>query len=195
MECALMTQSNVQTKSGPKVVSAETNATTLKKSRRLFFWVAAIVLIIDQATKWWVEATIPLNTSTIPLEWAYPYFQFTHVANTGAAFGLFKSGAVIFAILAVIVAGALLYYNLRLKSANRWLRLSLGLLFGGAVGNLIDRLRLGHVTDFLNFDVSSIIDIPFANWPVFNVADMAVVSGIFLLAFLMLKDPEITEIA
>lgn len=165
----------------------------VKHSQRLAIWVALLVLLLDQASKWRVEATIPLNTAVAPFPGLYPYFQLAHVANRGAAFGFFSDGYLIFTILALIVAVIILWYNFTLQTQSKLVRVALGLLFGGAVGNLIDRLRQGHVTDFLDFDLSSVINVPLADWAVFNVADMAVVAGVILLAIVMIKDPTALE--
>ncbi|MEJ2750557.1 MAG: signal peptidase II, partial [Anaerolineae bacterium] len=152
------------------------------RRKHIFAWVGLAVIIIDQLTKWRVEATIPLNTSLAPIPRLYPYFQFSHVANTGTFFGLFPSAKWIFAILAIVVAFGLAYFNYHLPAQSLKLRLALGLLFGGAMGNLIDRVRLGHVTDFMNVNLRPLlhplIDIPILDWAVFNVADMAISAGI-----------------
>lgn len=140
--------------------------------------VGGLVLLLDQATKAIVEATIPFNTSWAPIPWLAPVFQFTHTGNTGIAFGLFAGGSALFAIVAAIVTVIIIFYNFTLPAGSVGLRLALGLLLGGAVGNLLDRLRLGHVTDFLDF----------GPWPIFNVADTAVVVGALALAWLMWQD-------
>jgi signal peptidase II len=152
----------------------------------LLLVVGAIVILLDQMTKRFIETSMPLYTESIPVEALFPYFRFTHTANYGAAFGMFQNGGVIFGIIAAIVAIAILIYNFGLPPGQRLLRFALGLQLGGALGNLIDRLRLGYVTDFLDVDVSTIVDIPYvSDWPIFNLADMAIVSGVAVLAFLM----------
>lgn len=151
-------------------------ATTLQRS--LLFVVAAAVIAVDQATKLLIERYLPLNVSWAPLPELSRVFKITHVSNTGAAFGLFPSGSLLFTVVAIFVAGVIVYYNFRLPPGQRLLRLALGLQLGGALGNLIDRLRLGHVTDFLDF----------GPWPVFNVADTSIVAGVIILGFLMLQE-------
>jgi signal peptidase II len=140
--------------------------------------IAAIVLILDQFTKYLVETRVPLYQSWAPIPALAPFFRITHTTNTGAAFGLFQGGGWIFGILAAVVAAAIVYYSLTLPRGHNLLRLALGLQLGGALGNLLDRIQLGHVTDFLDF----------GPWPVFNLADFAVVSGVVLLAWLMLRE-------
>ncbi len=147
--------------------------------RFIMLFVAALVVLIDQGTKYIVEANIPFNTSWMPVNGLAPFFQITHIGNTGATFGLFAGGGFIFTTIALIVVVGLLVYNYLLPGGNTRLRIVLGLLMGGAMGNnLIDRLRLGHVTDFLDF----------GPWPVFNVADMAIVGGAILLGWLMWQE-------
>lgn len=151
--------------------------------------ILTIVLILDQFTKYLVEAYLPLYTSWVPWPRLAAYFQIIHVTNTGASFGLFPDGSRIFMIVAVLVIGAILYYNYALPAGQRPLRIALGLQLAGALGNFIDRLRLGHVTDFIDIDVSSLIYIPYiSDWPVFNVADMSIVSGVLLMAWLMWRE-------
>jgi signal peptidase II len=105
-------------------------------------------------------------------------FTIHYVTNTGAAFGLFQSGSLLFVIVGIVVSLAIVFYY-RFLPAGQWLvRLSLGMQLSGALGNLIDRLRVGHVVDFLNFQV----------WPVFNVADSSIICGAILLALLLLRE-------
>lgn len=188
-----MTTDNTNLQDNKRSTRNPSHSAAVKHSQRLAVWVALLVLLIDQISKWRVEATMPLNTAVAPFPGLYPYFQLAHVANRGAAFGLFSSGFLIFTILAVIVAAVIVWYNFSLQTQSKLVRIALGLLFGGAVGNLIDRLRQGHVTDFLDFDLSSVINVPLADWAVFNVADMAIVAGVILLAIVMIKDPASLE--
>jgi signal peptidase II len=146
--------------------------------RGIVFLVMALVLLADQLSKFYVESNLPLNSMWAPLpEWE-SFFRITHVSNTGAAFGLFQSGNLILSIVAVVVSIVIILYNQHLPAHLYWYRLALGLQLGGALGNLLSRLRVGHVTDF--FDLGPV--------PVFNVADMSIVTGTILLGFLMLID-------
>lgn len=149
-----------------------------RREKLVVFLVMASVLIIDQLTKFIVESNLPLGGVWEPIPSISALFKFTHVANTGAAFGLFPSGGLIFAVAAVLVSIFIIYYNHTLAGNYVWTRVALGLMMGGALGNLIDRARLGYVTDFLDF----------GPWPVFNVADMAVVGGVILMGWLMLRE-------
>jgi signal peptidase II len=150
---------------------------------------AAVVVLLDQLTKGWIERNLPLYESIVPLPALSDFFTITHFTNTGAAFGLFRDQNILFVAIAVVVVVSIFVYSRYLPHDNRLVQLALGLQLGGAVGNMIDRVRLGHVTDFLYFRKLPIINQP---WPAFNVADMAIVAGVILLAWFMLtyKEPE-----
>jgi signal peptidase II len=147
-----------------------------KSGWALFVGIAALIIAVDQITKSLVLSNLSVGESWNPIPFLKPYASITHVTNTGAAFGLFKDQGTVFAIVAiVVVVGILVFYG---YSAPRhaWLRVSLGLQLGGALGNLWDRVRLGSVVDFIDIKI----------WPVWNVADMAVVLGVAILAFHLL---------
>lgn len=148
------------------------------RQKLLLFLVAGAIIIVDHITKLFIEQWLPLNSTWAPFPELAAVFRITHVSNTGAAFGLFPGGSPIFTVIAIIVAGVIIFYNYQLAGKQTLLRLALGLQLGGATGNLIDRLRLGHVTDFLDF----------GPWPVFNVADASIVAGVVILGFLMFKE-------
>lgn len=148
------------------------------REKGIMFLVMALVLLVDHLSKLYIEERMPLNSTWAPFpEWE-SLFRITHVSNTGAAFGLFQSGNLILSIVAVVVSIVIIIYNWHLPAKLYWYRLALGLQLGGALGNLLNRVRIGHVTDFL--DVGPV--------PVFNVADMSIVTGTILLGFLMLFD-------
>jgi signal peptidase II len=140
----------------------------------LLLLVACAALIADIITKRVVEAEIPLYAS---IPFIAPYLSWTHTQNTGAAFSLFQNGGVFFIIVAVVVSAVILYYAPRLPPGDRLSRVALGLQLGGAIGNLLDRLRQGYVTDFIHFQIP---EIGF-DWPVFNIADSAIVVGVIVL--------------
>ena len=146
--------------------------------RLLLFLVAVVVISLDQFTKYLVEMRMPLNTTYAPFPDLEAFFRITHVSNTGAAFGLFTQGGVVFMVVAAIVSVAIILYNFSLPSGFFLLRVALGLQLGGALGNLIDRIRLGHVTDFLDF----------GPWPIFNLADTSIVTGVVTLGILMVLE-------
>ncbi len=145
-----------------------------------FLGVAAMVLLVDQASKYIVLSNLSLGEMWNPIPFLRPFFTITHVTNTGAAFGLFRDQGTLFSIVAfVVVAGILVFYRY-LPADQFWLRVSLGLQLGGAVGNLLDRVRLGRVVDFVDFKI----------WPVFNLADTAIVVGVGILAVYLLFSKE-----
>lgn len=133
---------------------------------------ALATLALDQFTKWSVATNLELGESVYPLAALSRLFSITYVTNTGAAFGLLKEAGVVFVFVAILVITVIVLYVRRVPADQQLVRVALGLQLGGALGNLIDRLRLGHVVDF--------IDLQF--WPVFNVADSAIVIGVALLA-------------
>ncbi len=143
----------------------------------LLFAVALAALAIDQVSKRIVEQTIPLGASVPAIEALFPYFSLTHIQNTGAAFSLFQNGNIFFIFVAIIVSAMIVYYAPRLPPDDHLSRVALGLQLAGALGNLIDRLRNGYVIDFLHIRVP---EIGF-DWPVSNVADICIVTGVVLL--------------
>ena len=147
--------------------------------RNLFIPLTVIVLIaIDLLTKEWIR-TYPLGG----VIQQFGFLQIIHIQNTGAAFGLFQGQSTVLAIVAVVevvVLLALAYFVYRRLPylVTRWNQIALGLILGGAIGNLIDRLRFGgNVTDF--------IDPGF--WPAFNAADSGVTIGAIMLAITILR--------
>lgn len=144
----------------------------------LLVMVAALVILADQISKAYVAAQLAPGESWMPWDALKPVFRFTHVQNTGAAFGIFPEGGTVFLIIALVVSGIIVYYHRQLPRHAWLLRLGLGLQLGGALGNVIDRVRLGYVVDFLHVEY----------WPVFNVADSCIVLGVALLALEILRE-------
>jgi len=149
--------------------------------------VALAVVFLDQYTKALVRRHLPLNTSWMPIPWLDPIVTLTYTRNTGAAFGLLPgSGPLLVIVAAIVILGIVIYYR-KLAAASAVLRVAFGLILGGAIGNnIVDRLTMGYVTDFIDVRV----------WPIFNVADSAGVVGAILLAYyaLFLERPR-TETA
>lgn len=137
------------------------------------FLILAVVIFLDQLTKYLVETRIPLYGVWAPIPALEGIFRIVHTANTGAVFGLFQGSGMFFAALAVVVAIAIAYFNMTLPGHQWLIRVALGLQLGGALGNLIDRLRQGHVTDFVDT----------GPWYIWNLADLAIVSGVILFGF------------
>ncbi len=138
------------------------------------FIVAALIVALDQWTKWLVRVNIPFAQQWMPggWEWLTPYARLVHWHNSGAAFGMFQGGSTVFTILAFVVIALIIYYYSHVD-ANDWMtRLALGMQMGGAAGNLISRLTLdGQVTDFISV----------GTFPVFNVADSSITVGVGVL--------------
>jgi len=145
--------------------------------------IAVIVIILDQATKIWVRANIPDYTYIIPIEQLGEIFVFEHVHNYGAAFGILQNQGSLFIVIAIVVTAAILYYAGTLNPQQRTLRLLLGLQLGGAIGNVVDRLYQGFVTDFIRIGIPQVY-----YWPNFNIADSAIVCGVIGLAIYIFVD-------
>lgn len=145
--------------------------------------IAAVLVVLDQWTKGLVEANVPLNGGFAPIPSLAKYLNIVHFGNTGAAFGLFRGQGGILATLALVVIIAVLAYSRFLPVENWPIRVAIGIQLGGAIGNLIDRLQNGHVTDFL------LLSLPVGGrtyqWPAFNVADSCIVVGTILLGILL----------
>ena len=133
----------------------------------VFFVVAILVLALDRLTKWYISTHMEIGQS-IPV---IPHvFHITYIRNPGAAFGLWASQAGLFVIITVVVVVLIIVFARHVGPGQTLLRFALGLELGGALGNLYDRVLGGAVIDFLDFRV----------WPVFNLADTAIVTGGFL---------------
>ena len=146
--------------------------------------VAGLTLVIDRISKWVVMDSLKPGESWNPVAALERWVSLTYVTNTGAAFGLFPDHGVIFMVIAVVVIAAIIFYYRHLPGEQWLIQISLGLQLGGALGNLVDRLRYGHVIDFIDFKV----------WPVFNVADSSIFVGVVILAFYLLRDGEDWEL-
>jgi signal peptidase II len=154
----------------------------LKKNLLIFILGAAVVIVLDQLTK-------SVITSRFALHEVYPvipgFFNLVHVLNPGAAFGFLANASetfryVFFTGVTVLAAGLIIFYLIKSHPRNLFLASSLTLIFGGAVGNLIDRLRVGAVVDFLDVFAGSL------HWPAFNVADSAITVGAILMIWEMI---------
>ena len=150
------------------------------RSNRLkkYFWdyfflvsIASVIVVIDQWTKHLVRTLIPFGASWSPWPWLEPYARIVHWQNTGAAFGMFQRYGLVFTILAFVVSIGILYYYPQVPRKEWLIRLALAMMLGGAVGNLVDRLTIGTVTDFLSV----------GTFAVFNVADACISVGTALL--------------
>jgi signal peptidase II len=142
--------------------------------------VSLVIVVVDQATKVFIMYTMRLHES-IPV--IPGYFHLTYIRNPGAAFGILASSSsafrlVFFVFTAMIALGLLGIIFFRLHPQDLWGQLTISSIFGGAIGNLLDRLRIGEVIDFLDVSVNGY------HWPAFNVADSAISIGVVSLLIL-----------
>jgi len=141
--------------------------------------VAGVVVLADQLTKWLASSTLTgLPEQSVPI--VGDLFRFTYVYNRGAAFGILQDQRVVFVGVSLVVIGVIIASYRYFPVTGPLLHLALGLQLGGALGNLIDRVRLGYVVDFIDLAI----------WPVFNLADAGIVIGVGILAFHLLRIPD-----
>jgi signal peptidase II len=146
--------------------------------------VATLTLIADRVSKTVIANNLALNASwRPPIPLVQRLFSLTYTTNTGAAFGLFPDQGIMFIVIAFMVVTAIVFYYRHLPAGYGLVRLALGLQLGGALGNLIDRLRQGYVIDFIDLNFW-----PLQDWPVFNLADSSIVLGVGLLALTILRE-------
>ena len=145
------------------------------KDYLILIGVAGIVIALDQWTKWLVRENIEFGGQWLPewLSWLSPYARIVHWYNSGAAFGMFQNGNLVFTILAFIVIAAIIYFYPQVEAEDWTLKLAMSLQLAGAAGNLIDRLIFGKVTDFISV----------GTFPVFNIADASITVGVVVLLF------------
>jgi signal peptidase II len=140
----------------------------------VFGCIALLVVLADQLCKSWIRANLAVGQSLFDAG----FFQIIRIHNTGAAFGIFKDHNLTFIIIGCVGIVVILLFVLLLRS--RWsffdsmlVMSAIGLVMGGTMGNLIDRIRLGFVTDYIDFKV----------WPAFNIADSALTIGVIIIAY------------
>ena len=141
---------------------------------------STVVVSVDQATKFWIQSRMSYGESVPVIS---DVFHITYILNPGAAFGILENKTWFFVIVALLLIAGVTYIYPRLPADRPFLKLGAGLLTGGAVGNLIDRVRIGYVVDFFDFRI----------WPIFNVADICIVCGVACLAYVLLTTPETSE--
>jgi signal peptidase II len=141
-----------------------------------YLLLALLIVAVDQWTKWWVEVNLAMHEVRRVL----PSLNLTRVTNTGVAFGLLPArgslwGTLLLTVLGLVALAVVATFFLRARRRERWLLTGLGLILGGAVGNLIDRILSGGVTDFIDFYIGSY------HWHTFNVADSSITVGIVFM--------------
>ena len=159
--------------------------TESKGLRGPYVWIMAAIVVLDQATKLIVDRMMSLHESH---EVIAGFLRLTYVRNRGAAFGILSDAdlpfqAALFSVLSLAALFAIGLYAWRLPAESRLPKTALALIMGGAVGNLIDRMRLGYVIDFVDAHWGP------HHWPAFNVADSAITMGVVLLVLDMLWHP------
>ncbi len=144
------------------------------KKPLLFFVPVLLIVFFDQLTKILIKNSFTLGES----KFSAAFFSLTYIQNTGAGFGLFKGFNLLLVFISVLVLGAIIYYyHNKVNVKDKFLLVVLGFLFGGTLGNLIDRIAYGFVIDFLNF----------LFWPAFNIADMAITVSVIGLLYYFWK--------
>lgn len=155
----------------------------MKRKYHLTLMTSGMVIILDQITKYLVVKNMSLHQSIAIIP---NFFNLTYLRNTGAAFGFLAGdrslGRVLFfSLFSILAIGFLIYLLKTLRSTQKITLLSLSLILGGAIGNLIDRLRLGEVIDFLDLHWYD------WHWPAFNIADSTITIGLMILLYQMLR--------
>lgn len=152
------------------------------KKYPLFAVTAVVCVVLDQLTKIYFDRTYALGQVRVLID---NHLYLTHVRNPGAAFGLLADSSwrlPFFLVVALAAVVGILWYLRTLPESARWMHLSMGLIFGGAVGNVIDRIRFGEVVDFIGVHWYRY------HWPAFNVADSAICVGVAILLMVSLQE-------
>jgi len=137
----------------------------------IFLGLAGLIVVLDQLTKAWLVSFLQPGQS---VEVVGDYVRLVHSQNNGGLFGLFRGQAIVFGLISIVVIGLIVAYHAR-AGGGRYLSITLGLLLGGAVGNLVDRIRLNYVVDFVDAGLGNL------RWYTFNVADAAISFSLLLL--------------
>jgi signal peptidase II len=167
------------------MTTSKTDALTGKVGAyKLLFLTAGIVFLVDQLTKAWIFKNLPLDSYFYPdsIRVIEDFFYIVHIGNEGAAWGMFSGKSGWLALFAVVALYAIYKIRHTLELHRRIMQFSFGLLIGGIIGNLVDRLIHGHVIDFLDFHLPFQIPwiMPTGRYPSFNIADCGIVIGVFL---------------
>ncbi|WP_028864166.1 signal peptidase II [Psychromonas aquimarina] len=156
----------------------------IEKSGLRWLWLSAVMLILDQVTKYWTVQALDLHESYQVLS----FFNFTYARNYGAAFSFLGDAGgwqkYLFTTIAFVVSAFLIYSLKKNSHMQRWTNIAYALILSGAIGNVMDRLMFGYVVDFLDFDLG------FYRWPTFNVADIAIFIGAAMIILESIFVPE-----
>jgi signal peptidase II len=162
---------------------------TTGPDRKIYVAISALVVVVDQLTKMLVDRFMNLHESRLLVD---GILRLTYVQNRGAAFGILSEAdlpyqSLLFAVVSLAALGAIAAYAWRLPARSRLPQIALALIMGGALGNLLDRARLGYVIDFVDAYWR------LHHWPAFNVADSAISVGVVLLVIDILRQPQAGE--
>ena len=141
----------------------------------------AFIVVLDQLSKSYIQANMRLGESIPVLP---DIFHITYILNPGAAFGLFADQTFFVIGLAVAMVLAVIYFYPAIKKESAWMKIGVGLLVGGAIGNLVDRIQIGKVVDFFDFRI----------WPIFNIADIGIVCGAFIIVATAFMEKDKSEV-
>ncbi|GAA0371836.1 signal peptidase II [Bacillus horti] len=142
----------------------------------IYFLIAAVIVVVDQISKWMIVQLMELRDSIPIIE---GIFHITSHRNVGAAFGILENQRLFFIAVTSIVAIGIIYYLYKQRHSKALLVWALAIMLGGVIGNFIDRLLTGQVVDF--FDVNIVLGSFFYNFPIFNIADIAICVGVGLI--------------
>jgi signal peptidase II len=159
---------------------------------RLFI-IAGVILVLDQITKILVQHSIPFESSYFDpnrITVIEDFFYLVHIGNQGAAWGIFSEYSGILTLLSFAVLLFIFCFREQLELHRGTVQIAFGLLIGGILGNLIDRIRVGHVIDFIDIHLPFTLPyiLPYGRWPAFNIADSAIVFGMLFYLLLSLSD-------
>lgn len=154
--------------------------TTARKRDLVMVLAGLFVIVLDQLTKKWIVQYFVVPNGKDPIPLLGPFLELAYVQNSGVAFSLLSSDSIKFLFIAIAIAVIGYLYWRNRENGSLLLKFSFGLVVGGAIGNLIDRFRLGYVVDFMHFHIPNVFE-----FAVFNVADSAISVGVVLLAFLL----------
>jgi signal peptidase II len=144
------------------------------------FLIAFAIVLLDQLAKVWVKQNLALNEVFQPEIALSQLLRIVHTKNTGAVLGIFQNFSVVFTIIPVVFIALILIFFPRIPQRDWMIRLAMGLYLGGAIGNLIDRLTVGYVIDFISI----------GRLPIFNIADLSITLGMMLFIFGVLDQEE-----
>lgn len=157
--------------------------------------IAGLILVLDQITKVLIQYSIPFESSYFPPDRVTiieNFFYLVHIGNKGAAWGMFSEYSGILTLLSFAVLLFIYFFRKHLELQRGTVQIAFGLLIGGILGNLIDRIRVGHVIDFIDIHLPFTLPyiLPYGRWPAFNIADSAIVIGMLFYLLLSLSDTQ-----